>query len=87
MLELGNIPRSYPACLLVFFLQQVDELAEALLHCVHVLYRASLEQPALPPSQGFQLKIFLYLCEKTKREVREMWHLDKLFQLKDMQPD
>lgn len=59
-------PSSYPAHLLVLFLQQVDELAEALLHTVHVVHRASLEQPALPPSQRFQLKIFLDLFEETE---------------------
>lgn len=62
--DLEKTPSSYPACLLVLFLQQVDELAEALLHGIHVVYCASLEQPALPPSQRFQFEIFLYLFEE-----------------------
>lgn len=60
------VPGSYPACVLVLLLQQMNELTKALLYHVHVVHRASLQNPALASCQRFQLKIFLYLCEKLR---------------------
>ncbi len=58
------VPGSYPACLLVLLLEQMNELTEALLHRAHAVHRAALQNPALTSCQRFQLKVFLYLWDK-----------------------
>lgn len=59
---------SYPGRLCVLVLQQADELGEALLHCLHVVDGAALQDPALPSSQRLQLEILLDLPAETEGE-------------------
>lgn len=57
---------SYPGRFRVLVLQQAYELREALLHCLHVVGGAALQNPALPPRQRLQLEILLDLPAETQ---------------------
>lgn len=62
--DVAVVPGSYPAYLLVLLFEQKNELTEDLLHRVHVVHCAALQNPALASCQRFQLKVFLYLWDK-----------------------
>lgn len=63
--------QSYPACrLCVFVLQQADEVTKHLLDSVHVVGAAALQDPALPPGQGLQLKVLLDLPKTSEKRRR-----------------
>lgn len=57
---------SYPCRFRVFVLQQTNELTKDLLHCLHVVSGAALQDPALPSGQWLQFKVLLDLAAKTE---------------------
>ena len=65
---------SYPCRLCVFVLQQANELTKDLLHSLHVVGGAALQDPALPSGQRLQLKVFLDLSAKN-REYGQSIHI------------
>lgn len=64
---------SYPCRLCVFVLQQANELTKDLLHCLHVVSSAALQDPPLPSSKWLQLKVLLDLSQ-IKRECSQSKH-------------
>lgn len=67
--QCGFPDMSYSSRLQVLLFQLADELDEAFSYCLHVLQRRGLQNPPLPPGQGLQLKILLYLQEHRNTSI------------------